>query len=100
MNNSQSIHIVMRNREKIFFDDDAWSITSKNDKGVFDILPEHINFISIIKDFVRIRKLDGKVLEFHLAQGVLKSSENSVSVFLGILSPRQVAPVSSSVQAR
>ena len=79
------LHILVRNRERIFFDGPAKAVTSYNAKGKFDILEEHVNFISIISKGVTIYKEDNSVQEFKITTGVLKVSRNAIEVFLGIL---------------
>ncbi|MEX0621376.1 MAG: hypothetical protein WD187_00040 [Candidatus Woykebacteria bacterium] len=60
------------------------AISSVNLVGKFDILPEHTNFISLIKDRITIHTLDKKKVEYEFKRGVLEASGNLVKVFLGI----------------
>jgi len=41
---AEKIHVTVRNRTRVLFDGDVKAVTSKNDTGIFDILPEHSNF--------------------------------------------------------
>jgi len=63
----------------VYFDGDVKAVTSKNDTGIFDILPEHSNFISLITSPLTIRTLDGKKtrksLEMHI-----KVKDNGVAL--------------------
>lgn len=68
---------------RLLYRGDAESITSYNDKGLFDVLPIHENFITIIKDMVVVRAKDGQNLEYPVLKGILKVEENAVDVFLG-----------------
>ena len=63
----------------------ALSVTSFNDKGRFDILPLHANFVSIIKKALYI-KADNKFSKEILIEqgGVLHCRSNRVRVFVGI----------------
>ncbi|MBM3208769.1 hypothetical protein FJZ40_00545 [Candidatus Shapirobacteria bacterium] len=77
----KSLSILVRSSEKIFFSGQANALSSRNDKGAFDVLPEHANFISLIKEALviytgPIRKI------FPLKMGVLKVCNNKVSVFV------------------
>jgi len=87
------LKVLVRNREKIFYDGPAKAVTSYNAKGKFDILEEHVNFISIITNGVTIYKEDNSAQEFKISTGVLKASRNVIEIFLGILtqSPQQAA---------
>lgn len=80
--NNKSIYVVIKNREGVLFEGEAKALTSINEKGIFDVLPLHENFISVIKDFIRILKLNGQE-EFKITQGVLRASENRVNIYVG-----------------
>ena len=84
------LHVTVRNRERVFFDSPALAVTSYNATGKFDILPEHVNFISIIKQSITIYREDKSTQEFKISTGVLKVNRNMVEIFLGILT--QSAP--------
>lgn len=70
--------------DKIYFDGRATSVSSYNKIGPFDILGQHENFITMLKNKVTVVDTDGKRLEFACTQGLLEVSENRVRVFLGI----------------
>lgn len=79
-----SISISIKNRQGTMFSETAKAVSSYNDKGPFDILPEHENFISIIKQKIIIHKLDNKTQEFKIDNGVLRVYKNNVNIFIGI----------------
>ena len=74
---------VIRTRTQVLFEGQVKALTSNNEKGVFDILPEHAQFISLIKDFVRLHKVDGTT-EIKISTGILKVHENRIDVYVGI----------------
>ena len=83
----EKIHVTVRNRTKVLFDDDAKSITSKNDTGEFDVLPEHSNFISLISNPVIIRSLDGQKHEITFSSnGLMKVKDGNVHCYVDLLS--------------
>ena len=79
------IHVMVRNRNQVLFEDDVKAVTSKNDTGVFDILPEHSNFISVINESVTVHKLDGQAQKFPLANGVMKVKNSTVNCYLDLI---------------
>lgn len=87
---AEKIHLLVRNRTQLLFDDDVKSITSKNDTGIFDVLPEHANFISIISSPLIIGKLDGKKQEVKFDNGILKVKDNAVFCYIDLLSKKQL----------
>ena len=62
----------------------AYSLSTQNDIGPFDILPQHANIITIIKDNVIVRTKEGKAINYKFTKGVMEVVENKVKVYLGI----------------
>lgn len=93
---NEKIHVLVRNRKKIFFDADVKAVTSINDKGKFDILPEHAHFISLIQKYILIHTLDGKEQNIDIGYGVLKVSDNQVNCYVDLITPPKEAPVSTA----
>jgi len=77
-----TINVVVRNRNTVLFQDKVSSVTSYNDRGVFDILPEHISFISIIKDSVVIHKSNNESQEIKINNGVVRVYKNNVFFYI------------------
>lgn len=67
-------------REK--FKGKARSVSSRNEMGNFDILPQHTNFITLIFDSIIIDTLKEGQLEYEFDRGVLEISEDQVKIFL------------------
>ena len=78
------ISVTIYSLESVLFKGRVNALTSVNDKGKFDILPMHSNFISIVKDILVLHQKGGIEKEFKLTQGVLKMSNNEAFVFLGL----------------
>jgi F0F1-type ATP synthase epsilon subunit len=62
----------------------AEAVSSKNKLGNFDILPRHINFITMIFDELTIHTLDKRKIVYKFKRGVLETDGKKVRVFLGI----------------
>ena len=77
------IHVTIKNRQNIYFDGEVSAITSFNDLGLFDILPKHENFISLIKNKIILHNKSEKK-ELKIDQGLLKVRDNKVDIYLGI----------------
>lgn len=86
MTNSAPGRLFVRVRDinHVIFEGYVKALSSVNDRGLFDILPFHTNFISIIKEKIIIHKEDGTKEEIPIDAGVLKQLNNTVQVFLGI----------------
>jgi len=81
----QLISAIVRDRNGVLFEGKIDSLTSINDKGEFDVLPLHANFISIIHEFVTLRAHGKEIKTVPLKTGILAVRDNSIEVFLGIL---------------
>ncbi|MBI2443505.1 MAG: hypothetical protein HYV40_06420 [Candidatus Levybacteria bacterium] len=78
------LNVMIRNREKVIYEGTATAVTSINDKGIFDILPEHINFISMIKEVLKIQKPDKIIQEYKIRTGIIRVNNNNVEVYVGL----------------
>lgn len=81
---SRVMHLLIRNREKVIYDGDAMAVSSVNDHGPFDVLGQHINFISIIKEYIKILKTDNTTQEYKLRTGLMKVNGNKIEIYVGI----------------
>jgi F0F1-type ATP synthase epsilon subunit len=81
------IHIMVRNRTMMIFNDDVKAVTSKNDTGVFDVLPEHANFISTIKESITLHKLDGQDIRIPATNGIMKVKDSGIKCYIDLMSP-------------
>lgn len=83
-NTDKNLTVIVKSRKKTFFDGEALSVSSNNDTGEFDVLPHHANFITMIKDFVRVTKPDGGSEEFEAKKGVMRVYEDHVDLYLTV----------------
>lgn len=76
--------LTVKSREKTLFEGEVTSITSYNEKGKFDVLPLHSNFISLIGEKIIIQPTVGPTQEIQLDNAVLRVIENTIQIFIGI----------------
>lgn len=79
---NQSIYAFVRSQDQIIFQGSIKSLTSLNDKGVFDVLPEHTNFISLIKDYIIIHHKQEKDQIINLKKAILHIYDNKIYVYI------------------
>jgi len=84
--NVKTIKVTILNREQVVYQGEVLSVTSVNDKGPFDILPHHQNFISLIREKIVIRPVEGKPFQYRIKGGLLQVLADQVRIFLGIIS--------------
>lgn len=78
------LSVLVRDRSGALFEGEAEAISSVNEKGPFDVLPLHANFISLIKRSLTLH-LKGEVSqEVYIQEGVLMVRENKVEIYLGV----------------
>ena len=81
---NNNLQVTVKNRQGIIFQSIAVSFTSVNDTGVFDVLPGHANFISLVQDYVEVILDNGEVNRIEITPGVMKVENNAVNVYLGV----------------
>lgn len=80
----QLLDLVIRNKLGTIYDDKVEAVSSKNDKGIFDVLPEHENFISVIKENIVIHKKINENQEMKIENGILRVYKNKVNIYIGL----------------
>lgn len=81
----QKFHLKVASREGVIFEGDVDSITSYNEKGKFDVLAEHENFISLVKKSLIVRSVGEDVnKELAFDNALMRVRENNVEVYLGV----------------
>jgi len=78
------LDLVIKSKQGIVYSDKVEALSSKNDKGIFDILPEHQNFISVIKENIVIHKKINQNQEMKIENGILRVYKNKVNIYIGI----------------
>ncbi len=79
-----NFYLKVVSREGVIYEGEVVSITSYNELGVFDVLAQHANLISLINNRITIRDSENieKVIKFDNA--LLKVYENNVEVYVGV----------------
>lgn len=94
-NRENKLTVVIREKDRVIRSETARAVSSMNDKGAFDILPLHVNFVSLIRDFLIIHKEGGQKEEMKIRAALMHVFKNKVSVYLGLrnrkLSPEERA---------
>jgi F0F1-type ATP synthase epsilon subunit len=76
--------LTVKNRDGTIFFGEVISLTSFNEKGKFDVLPKHANFISLINKSIDLKLRNGKNKYIEIENGVIKVENNKVDIYLGI----------------
>lgn len=78
------LHLIVRTPEKTVYQGEAKAVSSVNEKGPFDVLGAHQNFITLIKDSLVILDTNGQKQDVPLQDGVMRVHENEVTVYVGV----------------
>jgi F0F1-type ATP synthase epsilon subunit len=78
------LNLIVRTPEKTIYQGEAKAVSSVNERGPFDVLGAHQNFITLIKDSLSIVDTQGEKQDIPVQDGVMRVHENEVTVFLGV----------------
>ena len=76
--------LKIKSRQGLVYQGKVKSLSSVNEAGKFDILAQHANFISLIKDEVVISDLQGFKKIIKIKSGLLRMRENNLEIYLAI----------------
>lgn len=81
----QNLTVRVISPKEILFSGEAHSVSSKNSKGRFDILPFHANFLTFIENqSITVKTLDNKTKEFKFPFAIIYNDNNKVDIFTEI----------------
>lgn len=92
LHTGRKLQLLIRSRERLIFQGEAKAVTSVNEGGPFDILPQHTNFITSVKDYIEVHKMDDTSQKIPIADAILKASNNTVKIYLGVVTKPQTPP--------
>lgn len=82
---SNTIHVRVSRATERIWEGDAISISSTNSHGAFDILPQHANFVTLIKDSnVLVQDVARNIHTFTFKQCVLHVHTNMANIYADI----------------
>lgn len=84
MSSNTTLHVIIRDRDKVIINSDVQALSGVNEKGVFDILPLHSNFITLIEQHIILTRMDGTKQEVTINNGILRVIENRVEIYIGV----------------
>lgn len=80
-----TMHVKVHSPFKVYYDDNAVSLSAVNKTGPFDVLPKHKNFMTLISACNIIVRSPGKPdFSLPVSLGVMHVKSDRVTVFLDI----------------
>ena len=84
MSTLPQLHVTIHDEKEKIFDGSVVAVSSFNEKGSFDILYEHTNFITLISDKIVLHTTVDTKKEFAIESGVLECLQTEVTIYLGV----------------
>lgn len=81
---SAKLRLIIRDRQSVIIDKEVAGLTAQNKTGVFDILKDHAQFVTLVSGVLVVHNLDGSTQEIPVDEGVIKVRGNFIKVFLGV----------------
>jgi F0F1-type ATP synthase epsilon subunit len=78
------MHVKVYSPFKVYFDQNAYSISGENATGPFDILPHHHNFITLLKPGELVLRTEAGEPKVRIAGGIMQVKADEVTVFLDV----------------
>lgn len=75
--------LTIRTRDTLLYKGSVKLVSSQNDDGKFDIMSNHTNFITILRNTLTFTLPTGEKKEIFVERGLLRVVDSKVTVFLG-----------------
>jgi len=84
LNGAQTMRIKVYSPFKVYFDENALSISAVNDTGPFDILPRHHNFMTLLSPCELTIRATNRRQRIRISRGIMHVKADRVIVFLDV----------------
>lgn len=79
---AQALTVRISSPEHVVWEGQARSVSSKNTRGPFDILPQHANFITVVEKVpIKVRVVGGKTEEHTFDHSVIYAHDDQVFIY-------------------
>lgn len=79
-----TLSVIARSPFQVHFEGEAEAVTATNRVGVFDILPGHADFFSILQPCQIIIETTGDPVAFNITNGILTVRDDQVMLFVNM----------------
>ncbi len=77
------INLIVKNSQGTVFQGEVTNITCYNKKGIFNILQDHANMITLVDASILINQ-NGETKEIAINNGILKNLGNKTLIYIGV----------------
>ena len=79
---TELLQVKIMTPHAIIFQGQALAVSSTNSEGIFDVLPEHANFITLIENqSIKVIKTNKETQEFNFTQAILVNLKNACTIY-------------------
>lgn len=77
-----AVFLTPNYKKELLFSGNIRSLSSFNNEGAFDVLPQHENFVTILKDKIVLVDENNNRRQFNVERALIEVSDNIVRVFM------------------
>lgn len=81
---SPQLSVIARSPFEVYYEGPAQAVTAANRIGVFDVLPEHADFFSMLIACEVIIETGGEPVRFNVSKGIITVRDNEVMLFVNM----------------
>lgn len=81
---STQLAVIARGPFNVYYEGDAEAVTATNKVGLFDILPGHADFFSILSPGEVIIETTADPVSFSITNGIITVRDNEVMLFVNM----------------
>lgn len=78
------LNVIARSPFQVYYEGPAQAVTATNRIGVFDVLPGHADFFSMLKPGKVIITTDTEEVTFTITSGILTVRDNQAMLFVNM----------------
>ena len=76
-------------KQGLIFEGKVRSLTANNDTGMFTILPEHANYITLINGNIITRGENKQTKTYEISKGILECKNNKIIILISMESKKE-----------
>lgn len=80
----KQLNVIARAPFEVYYEGPAESVTATNRVGLFDVLPGHADFFSVLNPGEVIIETSSNPISFDITNGILTARDNEVYLFVNI----------------
>lgn len=81
---SPLLNVIARAPFEVYYEGPAQAVTAANRIGVFDVLPEHADFFSMLMPCEVIIETGNEPIRFNVTHGIITVRDNEVMLFVNM----------------